>query len=363
LQRDAMQAAELETTVTRLTSEAGTIDLRNDGHASTSKSGMELQRAIRLMHGALVGVQHGVEEMTLATREIATGNLDLSSRTEEQASTLAQTASSMEQMTSTVKQNSANARQANLLAQSASEVAVKGGNVVSEVVATMDSINTASKQVVDIIGVIDGIAFQTNILALNAAVEAARAGEQGRGFAVVASEVRNLAQRSAGAAKEIKTLIEDSVQKIDTGSRLVAQAGLTMDDIVASVKRVTDIMADIARAIEAQESGINQINRSVIEMDSVTQQNAALVEEAAAAAESLQHQADQLKQVVAAFRLDDIDASTTHTTSTTLATRSPVPMRPAIAKPSTTRLTTPSTAPAKTPVARAPAARADWEEF
>ena len=303
LRHEAMQSAELQATVAMLTSETGIIDLRKESRVSTSSSGMELQRAVQLMHDALSSVQHGVAEMTLATRNIASGNLDLASCTEEQASSLANTATSIEQMTTTVKQNSANARQANLLAKSASEVAVKGGSVVSEVVQTMDSINSSSKQIFDIIGVIDSIAFQTNILALNAAVEAARAGEQGRGFAVVASEVRNLAQRSAGAAREIKTLIEDSVEKIEVGSTLVKTAGSTMDDIVASVRRVTDIMTDIADAIQAQEVGIEQINRSVVDMNGVTQQNAALVEEAGTAAASLQQQSENLKQVVAAFRL------------------------------------------------------------
>jgi methyl-accepting chemotaxis protein len=249
-------------------------------------------------------VRGGAETIDTASHEIAVGNLDLSSRTEQQASSLEETASSMEELTSTVKQNGDNARQANGLAQSASDVAVKGGAVVSQVVATMGSINESARKIVDIIGVIDGIAFQTNILALNAAVEAARAGEQGRGFAVVASEVRNLAQRSAAAAKEIKTLIGDSVDKVDAGSKLVNQAGTTMDEIVASVKRVTDIMGEITAASREQEAGIGQINQAISEMDTVTQQNAALVEEAAAAAESLQDQARNLAQVVSVFKLD-----------------------------------------------------------
>ena len=248
-------------------------------------------------------VRYGTETIGTASREISDGNLDLSARTELQASSLEKTASAMEELTSTVKQNADNAREANLLAATASEVARKGGEVVSQVVDTMGSINASAKKIVDIIGVIDGIAFQTNILALNAAVEAARAGEQGRGFAVVAAEVRNLAQRSAGAAKEIKALIGDSVEKVERGSKLVGQAGVTMDEVVASVKRVTDIMSEIANASQEQSAGIEQVNLSIIEMDSMTQQNAALVEEAAAAAKSLQDQAAELAEVVSIFKL------------------------------------------------------------
>src|SRR5512147_2455503 len=232
-------------------------------------------------------VRSGTDTVATASSQIAAGNLDLSSRTEEQASSLEETASSMEELTSTVKQNAENARQANQLAIGSSDVAGKGGAVVSQVVTTMDAINEASRKIVDIISVIDGIAFQTNILALNAAVEAARAGEQGRGFAVVAGEVRNLAQRSAAAAKEIKTLIGDSVDKVENGSKLVANAGQTMDEIVTSIKRVTDIMAEISAASAEQSAGIEQVNTAITQMDEVTQQNAALVEEAAAAAESL----------------------------------------------------------------------------
>jgi methyl-accepting chemotaxis protein len=252
---------------------------------------------------ALGTVRTVTDSVGTAAQEIAAGNLDLSSRTEQQASSLEETASSMEELTSTVKQNADNARQANQLAVSASEVAVKGGEVVSQVVDTMDSINESSKKIVDIIAVIDGIAFQTNILALNAAVEAARAGEQGRGFAVVASEVRSLAQRSASAAKEIKELIDDSVSKVGTGSKLVQEAGTTMDDVVASVKRVTDIIAEITAASQEQSSGIEQVNQAVAQMDQVTQQNAALVEQAAAAAGSLQDQTAKLAGVVASFKL------------------------------------------------------------
>jgi methyl-accepting chemotaxis protein len=248
-------------------------------------------------------VRRGTHTITTASREIAAGNTDLSSRTELQASSLEKTASAMEELTSTVKQNADNAREANQLAATASDVARKGGDVVSQVVGTMGEINSSASKIADIIGVIDGIAFQTNILALNAAVEAARAGEQGRGFAVVASEVRNLAQRSAAAAKEIKQLIGDSVEKIGRGSKLVGQAGETMDEVVASVKRVTDIMSDIASASAEQSAGIEQVNLSIIEMDGMTQQNAALVEEAAAAFQSLQDQAAELQRVVSIFKL------------------------------------------------------------
>ena len=252
----------------------------------------------------LVGkVRSSTDQIATASGEIASGNLDLSQRTEEQASSLEETASSMEELTSTVKQNSDNARQANQLAAGASEIAVKGGEVVGQVVQTMSAINDSSKKIVDIISVIDGIAFQTNILALNAAVEAARAGEQGRGFAVVATEVRTLAQRSAAAAKEIKELISDSVAKVEDGTRLVDEAGTTMDEIVTAVKRVTDIMSEISAASHEQSSGIEQVNQAVTQMDEVTQQNAALVEQAAAAAESMNDQAHALTQAVSVFKL------------------------------------------------------------
>ncbi|MYN03269.1 HAMP domain-containing protein [Pseudoduganella sp. DS3] len=255
--------------------------------------------------GGVVGTARAAADaVSTASRQIAAGTGDLNQRTSQQAAALEQTASSMEQLTSTVAQNSDNARQANQLAQNASHIAVQGGQVVKEVIDTMDSINASSRKIVDIISVIDGIAFQTNILALNAAVEAARAGEQGRGFAVVATEVRNLAQRSAAAAKEIKVLIDDSVVKVDSGTRLVVRAGDTMSDVVASVKQVSDIVAEISAATSEQSAGIAQVHQSITAMDQVTQQNAALVEETAAASQSMQDQAEILARAVSAFRID-----------------------------------------------------------
>jgi len=299
-------------------------DLRVDIRVESRDEAGQLMQALKDMNTSLakvVGeVRLGTDTIATASSQIASGTQDLSSRTEEQASSLEQTAASMEELTSTVKQNADNARQANQLAVFASEVATKGGMVVSQVVDTMGSINASSRKIVDIIGVIDGIAFQTNILALNAAVEAARAGEQGRGFAVVASEVRSLAQRSAAAAKEIKTLIGDSVEKVEEGSKQVEEAGRTMEEIVGSVKRVTDIMGEITAASQEQTSGIEQINQAITQMDQVTQQNAALVEEASAAAQSLQEQAGSLVRAVSIFKLD---ASGKHVASRTQAESSP----------------------------------------
>jgi len=322
-------------------------------------------------------VRRGTQTITTASREISAGNIDLSSRTEQQASSLEKTASAMEELTSTVKQNADNAREANQLAATASDVARKGGEVVSQVVGTMGEINSSASKIADIIGVIDGIAFQTNILALNAAVEAARAGEQGRGFAVVASEVRNLAQRSAAAAKEIKTLIGDSVEKIGRGSKLVGQAGVTMEEVVDSVKRVTDIMSDIANASAEQSAGIEQVNLSIIEMDGMTQQNAALVEQAAAAFQSLQDQAAELQRVVSIFKLEEgmeaaaavaeVPAAATAGTSVTTRAALPRPaarpqVKKAAAKPAANAAPAADKGASPKKVAAA-AASDDWEEF
>nr|WP_319563373.1 methyl-accepting chemotaxis protein [uncultured Rhodoferax sp.] len=277
----------------------------------------ELQQALKDMNASLEGivrqVRVGTDTIFNASSDIASGNLDLSNRTELQASSLENTAASMAQVTAAVNQNAEHARRANQLAQSASDVAVHGGNVVSGVIDTMASINTSSKRIVDIIAVIDGIAFQTNILALNAAVEAARAGEQGRGFAVVAAEVRNLAKRSADAAQEIKALINDSVTKVEAGSNLVQQAGSTMNDIVDSIRHVTDIMGEITAASADQTADIERVGNAIDEMNQVTQQNAALVEQAAAAAQSLQDQAEHLEQVVSAFKIVELNSALTHT--------------------------------------------------
>ncbi len=283
-------------------------DLTHAIEAHTQDETGALLRALRHMNDSLVGivsqVRGGTDTIATASREISAGNLDLSARTEQQAGALEETAASMEELTTTVRQNADNARQANQLAIAASAIATQGGAVVGEVVTTMGAINASASRIADIIGVIDGIAFQTNILALNAAVEAARAGEQGRGFAVVASEVRNLAQRSAAAAKEIKDLIATSTANVDAGTKLVDQAGATMEQVVGSIRRVTDIMAEITSATQEQTGGIEQVNQAIGQMDQVTQQNAALVEEAAAAAASMQEQAATLAEVVGVFKVE-----------------------------------------------------------
>ena len=310
--------------------------------------------AVRSMRDSLLttiaAIRSAADTISTASGEIASGNLDLSSRTEQQAGSLEETASAMEQLTSTVKQNADNARQANQMAESASEVAVQGGSVVGEVVQTMGSINESSRKIVDIISVIDSIAFQTNILALNAAVEAARAGEQGRGFAVVASEVRSLAQRSAGAAKEIKALIDDSVSKVDAGSKLVEQAGSTMTEVVASVRRVTDIVGEISAASSEQSTGIEEVNRAITQMDETTQQNAALVEQAAAAAGSLQEQAAALAGLVSRFQLDNNQQRRPVSAPAPMAAAAAATTRPAI-KPAPKRV-----APARSGTPPAPVA-------
>jgi methyl-accepting chemotaxis protein len=326
----------------------------------------QLLQALKDMNDGLVRivgeVRGGTDMIATASGQIASGNLDLSSRTEEQASSLEETAASMEELTGTVKQNADNARQANGLAASASEVAVKGGRVVSQVVDTMSSINASSKKIVDIISVIDGIAFQTNILALNAAVEAARAGEQGRGFAVVASEVRNLAQRSAAAAKEIKTLISDSVEKVDAGTQLVDQAGTTMQEIVDSIRHVTDIMSEITAASQEQSSGIDQINQAIMQMDDVTQQNAALVEEAAAAAQAMEDQAGKLVEVVSVFKLDGMHTAVT-TPAKAVRRAMPVVKKAVVPITATTRNAKRPAMEVKRVTNEPATTDKDWEEF
>ena len=348
--------------VTRIVA-SGDLTQKIDAH-SKNETG-DLLRALRDMNANLAGivsnVRTGTDSIKVSSTEIAAGNQDLSSRTEQQASSLEETASSMEELTSTVKQNADNARQASQLAVSASEVAVKGGTVVSEVVNTMSAINESAKKIVDIIGVIDGIAFQTNILALNAAVEAARAGEQGRGFAVVAAEVRNLAQRSAAAAKEIKTLIGDSVEKVDAGTKLVDQAGATMDEVVTSVRRVTDIISEIAAASDEQRAGIEQVNQAIAQMDQVTQQNAALVEEAAAAADAMQQQSVGLEQLVSVFKVGQHQAVATAAPATMVrATTNALPVN---RKPQPAKHNSASPGVRQHPIQRKLAAAGDWEEF
>jgi len=341
-------------------------DLTQHIDATSNDETGRLLQALKEMNDALVKivsrVRNGTDTIATASGQIAAGNLDLSARTEEQAGSLEETAASMEELTSTVKQNADNARQANALATSASEVAGKGGAVVEQVVQTMGAINASATRIVDIIAVIDGIAFQTNILALNAAVEAARAGEQGRGFAVVAGEVRNLAQRSAAAAKEIKALIDDSVEKVQHGSELVDQAGATMAEIVQSVSRVTDIMAEITAASLEQTAGIEQINSAITQMDQVTQQNAALVEQASAAAQSLQQEATELAQTVGAFKLGSAAQAPARGTALALPAA-----RPAKARAAPVRKAAPAAAkpvkPAKAAGAEPVGASEGWEEF
>jgi methyl-accepting chemotaxis protein len=353
----------------RVAQKVASGELTSQVEVEGSDETSELLQALKDMNESLaktVGdVRTGTELISTASQEIASGNADLSARTESQASSLEETASSMEELTSTVKQNADNARQANQLAVSASSVAEKGGNVVSQVVQTMGSITESSRKIADIISVIDGIAFQTNILALNAAVEAARAGEQGRGFAVVASEVRNLAQRSAGAAKEIKELITDSVEKVDAGSKLVDEAGQTMDLIVTSIRQVADIMGEITAATQEQSNGIEEVNTAISQMDEMTQQNAALVEEAAAAAESMQEQAELLSQAVSIFKLSH-DATVRRAPTPAPAAASAARRVPVAAAP------TPVPAPAiAAPVRKAapkkstpaPSSGDEWEEF
>ena len=319
----------------------------------------QLLQALKTMNESLArtvgAVRVGTDTIAVAAGQVAAGSQDLSSRTEQQAGALEETASSMEELTSTVKQNADNARQANKLAETASGVAARGGEVIHQVVGTMDQINASSNKISDIIGVIDSIAFQTNILALNAAVEAARAGEQGRGFAVVASEVRNLAQRSAAAAKEINGLISDSSSKVADGSKLVAQAGSTMQEIVESVRRVTDIMAEISAASVEQTAGIEQINQAVTQMDEGTQQNAALVEEAAAASSSMQEQAALLAAAVAVFKIDGAQAAPSAPAGVVVRA-TPVVKKVAIAYAASASAPVPARS-------RAPVAAGEWEAF
>ncbi|MDB5992522.1 MAG: hypothetical protein JWQ10_3925 [Herbaspirillum sp.] len=362
----------------------GNLNVRVEVSAGDATSLLYMMRQMQQHLSTTVArIRQGTDSIYIGAREIAAGNMDLSSRTEQQAASLEETASSMEELTATVKQNADNARQAGQLADSASDIAARGGEVVGQVVETMQGITESSRKIADIIGVIDGIAFQTNILALNAAVEAARAGEQGRGFAVVASEVRNLAQRSAQAAKEIKGLIDESVTRVGSGSQLVARAGATMDEVVVAVKRVTDIVGEISAASEEQSRGIGQINDALTQMDQVTQQNAALVEQAAAAAGSLEGQAQQLKEAVSTFTLADDDhvepaaAVLSFSNRQTAVARPAIAtnkakiatVRPALGRPAAT-VATPAKriAPAKPALAKAdkamaPAGEADWETF
>jgi methyl-accepting chemotaxis protein len=356
---------------TQLTARIAGGDLSRAEQAHGNDEPAALMRGLAQMQEALAGmvsqVRASTDSIGTASTEIASGNQDLSQRTEQTASNLQQTASSMEQFTGTVKQSAESARPANQLASSAAQVAARGGEVVSQVVVTMDEINASSKKIGEIIGVIDGIAFQTNILALNAAVEAARAGEQGRGFAVVASEVRSLAQRSAQAAKEIKSLIGASVEKVNSGARLVADAGQTMTEIVGSVQRVSDIIGEITAAAAEQSDGIGQVNVAVTQLDQMTQQNAALVEQSAAAAESLKDQAAQLTRAVATFKLDGYAAAAPRTPATAAAQPQRVMPPPRKEAPVHKRAAPPAQlapAPRAAPVAAPkPPANDEWESF
>jgi methyl-accepting chemotaxis protein len=361
-------------------------NIRTTGPAASTASLRALKTLQEELRKTIGSIRSGTHEVSTASSEIATGNQDLSQRTEQTASNLQQTASSLSQLTGNVRQSADAAAQANQLASSATQVARRGGAVVSQVVSTMEEINASSKKIADIIGVIDGIAFQTNILALNAAVEAARAGEQGRGFAVVASEVRSLAQRSAQAAKEIKGLIGTSVDKVETGSKLVQDAGSTMDEIVASVQRVTDIIGEISAAALEQSQGIGQVNEAVTRLDQMTQQNAALVEESAAAAESLKGQAHRMTTVVANYRLDALSdagsfaapvpahkpaaAKVIAKVIAKAAAHKPVPKKFSAAKPAAPKAARVPTAPAAaiapspaSATAAASGASDDWESF
>jgi methyl-accepting chemotaxis protein len=340
-----------------------TSSLSADGKDEVAQLTRALIAMVKKLRDVVTEVRGGVESVGTASAQIATGNADLSQRTEEQASNLQQTAASMEELTVTVKQNADNARAASQLSASASEVAAKGGRVVGEVVTTMDAITASSKRIADIISVIDGIAFQTNILALNAAVEAARAGEQGRGFAVVASEVRSLAQRSAGAAKEIKGLIEQSVEKVDSGAKLVAEAGETMNDIVNQVKRVNDLVAEITSASQEQSTGIAQVGDAVAQLDQVTQQNAALVEESAAAAESMKHQAIKLAETVSIFNVGGQPAMARPAPAAAPAKRAiPAPRKPQAPAGKVNTKSAARAEPATAAVATADAEQ-DWQSF
>jgi methyl-accepting chemotaxis protein len=373
---DFAAATELGDIAERLVRADGSIDFRAARIDSQVPATVRMLGALQRIETSIATVRASTDSIATASNEIAQGAGDLSQRTEVTASNLQQTASSMEELTGTVRQSGDAAAQANQLASSASAVAQRGGEVVSQVVATMQEINTSSRKISDIIGVIDGIAFQTNILALNAAVEAARAGEQGRGFAVVAGEVRSLAQRSAEAAREIKSLIGSSVDRVEAGTRLVADAGSTMTEIVSSVQRVSDIIGEISAAATEQSTGIGQVNTAVVQLDSMTQQNAALVEESAAAAESLKEQAARLAEAVSMFHVTQQGPATVAS-----APRQPAPMAPAAApkaaaprpaaKPAVPRAvaparpaaTAPASAPAPAPATAATGGDDDWQSF